>query len=257
MKQPAWFLGHGAPFHTLGDNLFTRFWQTLPGRLPVQPRAVLCISAHWQEPKLTIAGRTAKPAIQHDFYGFSEELYRISWPVPDGNDEGHWLLEQLEATGIAVSEAPERAFDHGVWAPLRRVWPLMPLPLFQLSLVTGWQGEDYLLLGQKLARLREQGILIIGSGNLTHNLQDLDWHATQGTAVSWATDFMEALEQAIVTRDSEALVAPLQLPHGKHAHPTLEHYWPLLPVIASGDVEPEALIREWTFGTLAMHSYTL
>lgn len=256
MRQPAWFLAHGAPFHTLGDNTFSRFWQSLPERLSSPPAAILCISAHWMEPQLTLAGATATATIAHDFYGFPDELYAIRWPVADGTQQGPWLRERLAQAGLTVSEKKEHPFDHGVWAPLRRVWPEITIPLFQLSLVHGWQGEDYLRLGAQLSQLRDDGVLIIGSGNLTHNLHDIDIHAAQGDAAGWAATFMQSLETAIAAHDLNRLATPWRLPGGKHAHPTLEHYWPLLPVIASSPNPAAAMLQEWTLGTLSMHSYT-
>ncbi|TLS68298.1 dioxygenase [Mariprofundus erugo] len=256
MRQPAWFLAHGAPFHTLGDNTFSRFWQALPERLHSPPKAILCISAHWTESQLTLAGDTETPMIEHDFYGFPDVLYAIRWSVAGGTQQAPWLRDRLAKAGITVTEKNEHPFDHGVWAPLRRIWPEMTIPLFQLSLVRGWQGEDYLRLGASLSQLRDDGVLIIGSGNLTHNLHDIDFHAAQGDAAEWAATFMQALDKAIATRDPETLANPWLLPGGRHAHPTLEHYWPLLPVIASNPDPVVAMLREWTLGTLCMHSYT-
>jgi len=231
------------------------FWESLPSRLPATAECVLIISAHWESNQLTLAGRTAQPSIQYDFQGFPDTLYRLRWPLPDGRDDGARLLKRLHHCGLDVSEEAERPFDHGVWVPLVRAWPAMPIPVFQLSLVRGWQGEDYLQLGEHIAALRDTGVLLIGSGSLTHNLHDLDLHAPANTPEPWAKTFMGALLNAIAHRDLQALAHPWRLPHGRRALPTLEHYWPLVMIAACSELPLSPLFAHWQYGTLAMHSF--
>jgi len=252
---PSWFLAHGAPFHALGDHHFSRFWAGLPKQLRHPPKAILCISAHWEASQPTLSGHVEHPAIQHDYYGFPDELYGIRWPLPDGRATGDWLLDQLQQSGVDVAEEAERPFDHGVWIALSRAWPSMSIPLFQLSLTTHWGGHDYLLLGKKLAQLRNQGVLLIGSGSVTHNLREVNMHAKAGVADNWAEKFVDALEIAMAECDSSALANPWQLPNGKRALPTMEHYWPLLPIIGMSDKPLTPMLKEWMYGSLAMHSY--
>ena len=164
---PAWFLAHGAPIHALDNGPVAAFWQSLPSRLAQTPDAILVISAHWQTATLTLSGCTRHPAIQYDFSGFAEELYRIRWPLPDGRDTGTRVLELLADCGLTPVGEADRAFDHGLWVPLCRAWPEMNIPVFQLSLVDSWQGDDYLQLGKKLAQLRHKNILLIASGRLS------------------------------------------------------------------------------------------
>ncbi|MDQ6972094.1 MAG: class III extradiol ring-cleavage dioxygenase [Mariprofundaceae bacterium] len=169
MRQPAWFIAHGTPFHAVGDNPLARFWASLPQRLERSPRAILCVSAHWAAAEPMLAGATETPAIQHDFDGFPDALYQLGWPLPDGTETGSWLAEQLAEAGLEVTTESGQTFDHGVWTPLLRAWPAIDVPVFQLSLVKAWQGHEYLAMGEILAELRTKNVLIIGSGSLTHN----------------------------------------------------------------------------------------
>lgn len=255
-RLPAWFLAHGAPLHALDEGEVAAFWQSLPNRLPVPPWAILVISAHWQAPTLTLAGRTSSPGIQHDFYGFPEALYRLRWPLPDGRDAGARLLALLDACGLDVREESERPFDHGVWVPLCRAWPEMAFPVFQLSLVHGWRGMEYRRLGRRLQLLRSEGVLVIGSGSLTHNLHDIRPDAPENRPVPWAAAFMDGLMDALRDDNSAALANPWGVPHGRRALPTLEHYWPWLVIHGLADGQLESLFRHWQYGTLAMHSFT-
>jgi 4,5-DOPA dioxygenase extradiol len=165
------------------------------------------------------------------------------------------LRETLVAQGIPVL-AEERPFDHGLWLPFKCIWPAAPLPVFQLSLCVREGGPWHLALGEALAPLRDAGVLIVGSGGITHNLGEIHWHAPEGQPASWAVEFMTALEQALEAGDREALCHPWTLPHGRRAHPTLEHYLPFL--VALGAAGAQGLApqhRNWMFGTLALHAY--
>jgi 4,5-DOPA dioxygenase extradiol len=253
--QPVWFLSHGSPTFLTEPNRTTAFWTRLAPLVAPEVRAVLCISAHWDAPAPRLAGAVPHPAIQHDFYGFPPALYAQSWPARGDAALGRWLRETLVAQGIPVL-AEERPFDHGVWLPFKYIWPAAPLPVFQLSLCVREGGPWHLALGEALAPLRQAGVLIVGSGGITHNLGEIHWQAPEGQAASWAVEFMTALEQALEAGDREALCHPWMLPHGRRAHPTLEHYLPFL--VALGAAGAQGLApqhRNWMFGTLALHAY--
>ncbi len=252
---PSWFLAHGAPFYALGEHVYARFWGSLANSLTVKPKAILCLSAHWQTTRPTLAGHQQKARIQYDFSGFPASYYKIQWPLPDAREAGAYVLNLLREAGIACAEQATRPLDHGVWVPLCRIWPAMSIPILQLSLCKDWHGQHYLQLGEQLASLRQQGILFIGSGSLTHNLHDLDRSSADGEARPWAMAFMHELEHAIAERDFETLANPWQLVHGKRALPSLEHYWPLLPIVAMHDKPLQPIFQQWAFRTLAMHSY--
>ncbi|RME81435.1 MAG: dioxygenase, partial [Zetaproteobacteria bacterium] len=252
---PVFFISHGAPTHAVADSAAARFWARIPEMLDAPVRCVLVVSAHWEARALTLAGRTASPRIQHDFYGFPETLYRLSWPLPDGRETGEWLKARLVEILEDVQEDPSRLLDHGVWVPLMRAWPKMPYPVFQLSLVAGWRGEDYLRLGAHLGALREEGVLLVGSGGIVHNLAELDRRHSLAEPAHWAQAFVQAVEVALASRDTEALLDPWALPHGRRAHPTREHYWPLLVALGAAEGPMVAWFRAWEMGTLAMHAF--
>lgn len=255
MRQPALFLSHGAPTFMLEENATTRFWAGLPALVPEKPRAVLCISAHWDETQLRISGTSGKPGIQHDFYGFPKALYEINWEEHEDKETAAWLTQRLRDLQVDVV-ADNRPKDHGVWVPLKTIWPVPRFPVYQLSLTLAQGLDAHWALGQRLRILRDEGVLIIGSGGITHNLRALDWHAPDETAVPWAAAFVDAVEQAISRNDREALCKPWQLPYGKECHPTVEHYAPLLVTLGAADGEDmQALHRAWMYGTFALNAY--
>ena len=255
MRQPTMFLSHGAPTFMMEENATTRFWQHLPATLPEVPRAVLCISAHWDKPQLSISGTQGKTGIQHDFYGFPKQLYDIGWSEHEDKATAIWLLQSLHKLGVEVIEE-SRPMDHGVWVPLKTLWPEPAFPVYQLSLSLSQGLDSHWALGKKLSALRDEGVLIIGSGGITHNLRALDWHAPEETAVPWATEFVAAVEQAIENNNHDALCNPLQFPYGKESHPTIEHYAPLLVVMGAAEGEHvQALHHSWMYGTFALHAY--
>ena len=255
MRQPVLFLSHGAPTLMLEENATTRFWQSLPALLPEKPRAVLCISAHWDAPQLHISGTLGKVGIQHDFYGFPKELYDLSWNEHEDVGTAAWLLQRLRELKVEVLE-DDRPLDHGVWVPLQTSWPEPDFPVYQLSLNLAQDLDAHWALGQRLAALRDEGMLIIGSGGITHNLRAIDLHAPEETAEPWAAAFVESVEQAIASNDRDALCQPLQFPYGKECHPAVEHYAPLLVTLGAAGSEPvHTLHRSWMFGTVALNAY--
>jgi 4,5-DOPA dioxygenase extradiol len=255
MRQPALFLSHGAPSFMLEENATTRFWQNLPVLLPEKPRAVLCVSAHWDAPQLRISGTLGKSGIQHDFYGFPKALYDISWNEHEDDETSTWLMQRLRELNVDVLE-DSRPKDHGVWVPLKIMWPEPDFPVYQLSLNLSQGLDSHWALGQRLRALRDDGVLIIGSGGITHNLHALDWHAAEEAAVPWAAAFVDAVELAISNNDREALCKPWQFPYGKECHPTVEHYAPLLVTLGATDGEHiQTLHRAWMYGTFSLNAY--
>ncbi|MDY6957007.1 MAG: class III extradiol ring-cleavage dioxygenase [Pseudomonadota bacterium] len=256
MRQPVWFLSHGAPTFLTEPNRTTAYWSQLDPSYAGALRAVLCVSAHWEADAPALAGAVPEPAIQHDFYGFPPALYAQTWKTRGDAMTGAWLREALAARGVPVA-AVERPFDHGLWVPFKAMWPEgPPCPVFQLSLSAGQDAAWHLQLGEALAPLREAGVLIIGSGGITHNLREIDWRAAEGQAAFWAAEFMTALEQAVAANDVASLCDPWHFPHGRRAHPTLEHYLPFLVALgAAGGQGMQRIHRNWVFGTLALHAY--
>lgn len=255
MRQPTFFLSHGAPTLLLEENITTRFWQGLPSLLQKKPRAILCISAHWDTPQLRLSGTLCETGIQHDFYGFPKALYDIRWHEQQDDETATWLRDRLRKITVDVVE-DNRPKDHGVWLPLKMAWPAPTFPVYQLSLSLTQGLDSHWLLGQKLSELRNEGILIIGSGGITHNLGKMNSQAPEGSTVPWATDFVDALELAIRHRDRALLCQPWQLPFGKACHPTVEHYAPFLVMMGAANEEPvRAMHHSWMYGSIALHAY--
>lgn len=254
MRQPSLFLSHGAPSFLLEENATTQFWQSLPGLLPEKPRAVLCVSAHWDAPQLRISGTLGKTGILHDYYGFPKALYDLTWDEHEDNETSAWLLGRLHDLHVDVRE-DIRPKDHGLWVPLKSAWPAPDFPVYQLSLNLTQGLEYHWILGQRLQALRDEGVLIIGSGGITHNLQAIEWHAPEGSAAPWASSFVDALERAMADSDCPALCRPWQF-GGRECHPTLEHYAPLLVTLGAAGGEPvQTLHRSWRYGTIALNAY--
>jgi 4,5-DOPA dioxygenase extradiol len=255
MRQPALFLSHGAPTFLLEENATTRFWQSLPNLLPVKPRAVLCVSAHWEAPQFCISGTLGKTGIQHDFYGFPDALYDIDWSECENKETSAWLLTRMRELKVTVAEEGYPK-DHGVWVPLKTAWPSPEFPVYQLSLNLAQGLEAHWVLGQQLQSLRDDGVLLVGSGGITHNLRAVDWHAPVGAAAPWASAFVAALEQAMKENDRVSLCKPWHFPYGKECHPTIEHYAPLLFVLGAANGEPVRKIHEsWMSATLSLNAY--
>jgi len=255
-RLPAWFLAHGAPFHLLGKNPVRQFWQQLPDRLPQQPRAIVCLSAHWLTTNPCLCGSVNNPRIQYDFSGFPEELYHIQWPLRGNTETAEWLWAELSDCLNGIEIQAERPFDHGLWIPLLNAWPEPSFPIYQLSLCPTQGALWHLEMGRKLARLRDKGVLIIGSGGIVHNLGGINWQAEPGEVAPWAAEFLQAVESAIARQDFTALCDPWSLPHGRNCVPTIEHYLPLLVALGTCiDKQVDVLYQGWEMGSLSLHSY--
>jgi len=240
-RMPVFFVGHGNPMNALIENSFTDGWKTMVAGLP-RPEAVLCVSAHWDTRGLRV-NTVSHPETIHDFWGFPGELYRVSYPCPGSP---HWAMKAAEAvTSASVREDPGRGLDHGTWAVLKWMYPGADVPVFQVSLDTSLSPRFHYDLGRQLSPLRDMGILLVGSGNMVHNLAMIDM--TDGVSpYSWAAELDELLKQLISQRQHEELIEYDSLgPAAGLAIPTLEHYLPLLTVLgASSPGEPLEFFNE-------------
>lgn len=249
------FLSHGAPTLAVEDCRVTRFWKSLPARWGDGIKGVVCVSAHWMTEGPMLAGGHPRPAIQHDFYGFPADLYRLSWPVSGSAELAGEVVSVLEDAGIAVEEDRDWSFDHGVWVPLRTLWPEPAFPILQLSICPRRDPAWHWALGRALAPLAQRGILLVGSGGITHNLGDVEWSAPEDVPAGWAAAFMQAVDAAIEQGESAPLLKPGSLPFGRRAVPTPDHYLPLLVVLgAAGRLQ--RIYSGWMLGTLALHAYS-
>lgn len=256
-RQPVMFISHGSPTFVREDNSTVRFWRSIPGLLPEPPKMVVIISAHWEHSGLSLCGGTPENRIQHDFFGFPLELYEERWELPDSTAAGDWLLGRLRSLLLEDIELePGRPLDHGVWVPGKVIWPKPAMPIVQLSLVRMLPPRVYVDIGRRLQELRDDGVFILGSGGITHNLRHGSFVNNTAVTEPWAMAFVEAVESALAVGDYETLARPMSLPSGPDCHPTLEHFLPLLVIAGAAGVETlQPLHRAWLFGSLGLHAY--
>ena len=226
---PALFLGHGNPMFALADNGYTRAWSAIRRAVPC-PRAVLCISAHWYEPVRAVTS-TAAPETIHDFGGFPEELYEVQYLAQGDPALAEQVAGLLQSDGFGLD--PRRGLDHGAWSVLLHVYPETDVPVVQLSIDRTKPGRWHYELAKKLRPLRDEGVLIVGSGNLVHNLHAYAWGRTEVGAFDWALRFETSVRDHLARADFMPLVEVEQLgPDARLAVPTPDHYLPLLYVLA-------------------------
>ncbi|MGE5240356.1 MAG: 4,5-DOPA dioxygenase extradiol [Bacteroidota bacterium] len=229
-RMPAIFLGHGTPMNAIEDNAFRRAWVGLASHLP-RPRAILCISAHWETRGVALTA-AARPETIHDFYGFPPELFAVQYPAPGDPELAQTAANLLAPWGARLDA--RRGLDHGSWSVLRPMYPRADVPVVQLGLDTNEPASFHYELAQRLAPLRDQGVLILGSGNIVHNLQLLDYR--RGDGFDWAARFDREVKSRIEARDHDALIRYDELgDDARQAVPTPEHYLPLLYVLALQD----------------------
>ena len=249
-KMPVLFVGHGSPTNAIEENEFSRAWADAGKSVP-RPKAILCVSAHW-ETNGTEVTAASLPGTIHDFYGFPRPLYEVSYPVPGAPELARLVRETVR--GAKVRLDPDRGLDHGAWSVLRRMYPGADIPVVQLSIDHGKGPAFHYGLGKELAGLRREGVLIVGSGNIVHNLGVIVW---EDMAYDWAVAFDETVKQLILSGSHDAIVHYTDL--GRAARlsvPTNEHFLPLLYVLALQE-EGDAIgffADRVTLGSISMRS---
>jgi 4,5-DOPA dioxygenase extradiol len=226
--MPVVFVGHGSPMNAIEDNAFSRTWRELGERLP-RPKAIVCISAHWEArgARVTAAG---DPVTIHDFYGFPKALFDVEYAASGDPMLARVIVEMLGGTGHAQVDAT-RGLDHGAWSVLNVMYPDMDVPVVQLSIDTSRPGEHHYQLAQRLAPLRDKRVLVIGSGNIVHNLGL--WDSRNPHPLDWAQRFDAEVKLRIAAGDHAGLAGWTNLGNdARLAIPTPEHYLPLLYVLA-------------------------
>jgi 4,5-DOPA dioxygenase extradiol len=229
-RMPVIFVGHGSPLNAIENNKYTAAWSGIAEKIERKPAAILCISAHWFTPGSRVAD-SSEPKMIYDMYGFPDELYKVVYPAP--GSPGFARLTR-ELIGDKVQFDNSRGLDHGTWSVLCRIYPEADIPVFQLSVDSRALAEEYLNIGRKLRSLREQGVLILGSGNVVHNLARVSWNMDGG--YSWAEDFDNYIKENILSRKDENIVhferagASASL-----AVPSMDHFAPLLYVLGAAD----------------------
>ncbi|MBS0316943.1 MAG: 4,5-DOPA dioxygenase extradiol [Proteobacteria bacterium] len=261
-RLPVLFIGHGSPMNAIEDNEYRRSWQALGAQFGTRwprPRAILCISAHWLTQGWWLTGM-AKPRTIHDFYGFPQALFDQQYPAPGAPALADALSRTLQAPGgSAVGvDSGEWGLDHGAWSVLKPMFPQADIPVLQLSMDYDRPPAEHYEIGRQLRGLREQGVLIVGSGNIVHNLRAMRWGAGD-EAYDWAVTFDRIVAERIEQGRLDALAPLLELePQARLAHPTHEHYLPLLYAAGAAGAEDKAAFFNTGFqgASIAMRSVT-
>jgi 4,5-DOPA dioxygenase extradiol len=249
--MPVLFIGHGSPMNAIEDNDFSRSWSEV-GRLLPRPKAVLCVSAHW-ETKGTQVTAMEMPKTIYDFYGFPPELYAVQYPAAGSPELARRIQELVKP--LEVIQDLDWGLDHGAWSVLCRLFPQADVPVIQLSLDRGFSPQAHYDLGRRLGVLRDEGILIVGSGNVVHNLGRITW---EDTAFEWAVEFDDQVKRWILEGNHGALIGYQS--HGPAAALAInsaEHYKPLL--YALGAIRPGESVHFFaekvTLGSISMRSF--
>ncbi len=259
---PTVFISHGSPLHALeaGASATGRAWRALGARLP-RPRAILIASAHWETERPALTG-AARPETMHDFHGFPQPLYEIRYPAPGAPELAERARALLSAAGIAAVIDAERGLDHGAWTPLLYAYPGAEVPVVQVSVQTALGPRHHLALGAALAPLAREGVLVIGSGHLTHNLRELRSVRDTGIerAAPYVLEFQEWVRACIAAHDYERLADYRRLsPAGVRAHPSEEHFLPLFVALGAAGkaARAERFVEHVEGSVLAMDAYLL
>lgn len=252
--MPALFIGHGSPMNALAKNNYTEALNTVRSRIPSNPKAILCISAHWLT-KGTFISSTDTPDLIYDFYGFPDELYNVKYAAKGSSAIATSIRDSLKKIKIQFDD--ERGLDHGAWSVLKHIYPDAEIPILQLSIDIAQPPEYHLKLGEQLSKLRDEGILILGSGNIVHNLQNFSWREDE-PPFSWAVEFDTWVKQQLEKRDFKALAYDYhKTAAGRLSVPTTDHYLPLLYILGASQ-EPDRLhfiYENIQNGSIAMSSF--
>jgi 4,5-DOPA dioxygenase extradiol len=253
--MPAAFLGHGSPMNALENNRYTDAWRSFGATVP-KPRAILVVSAHWFV-NVTAVTAMSRPRTIHDFYGFPRELFAVEYPAPGDRQLAELVADIVKPVHVGLDE-DSWGLDHGTWSLLVHAFPNADVPVLQLAINETKNAEYHFELGARLAPLREQNVLILGSGNVVHNLRAIDW-SQPDRGFDWAQRFDDAARAALTVRPGDVLNLIAHRDFAKAA-PTPEHFYPLLYLagLAAAEGRPASvLVDGCAYGSIAMTSYTL
>jgi len=257
MSLPTLFISHGSPMLALEDSPARRFLLQLGKTLP-RPKAIVVASAHWESTGGVAVSLASHPETIHDFGGFPEALFDVQYPVQGAPDTAARAAELLEKAGFAVKRIATRGLDHGAWVPLRLMYPAADIPTAQISLHRGAPPAEHEQIGKALRKLREDDVLIIGSGSLTHNLCAFRGASIDADVPPWVSDFSAWMHTRLEANQRESLLAyRAQAPFAVRNHPTEEHLLPLFVAMgAAGDTpKAERLHASYEYAALAMYTY--
>ena len=254
-RMPSLFVSHGAPTFAIEPAQAGPLLNQLGRELPT-PKAIVVVSPHWITPGVRVA-TTAAPETIHDFGGFPDELYSIQYPAPGSPAVAARVLELLNANGWNAKADERRGLDHGAWVPVRHLYPDANVPVLQVSIPSDLDAAGAVRLGRTLAPLADEGVLLLGSGSITHNLYEFR-QDIGAAAASYASEFVDWARAAVRAHDEDALVNYLDVaPHAQRAHPTPDHYLPLPFALgaAAADAKVRVLDGGMTYGVIGMDTY--
>jgi 4,5-DOPA dioxygenase extradiol len=249
------FVSHGSPTLPLDDVPARAFLRALGATLP-RPSAVVAVSAHTVARGVAVGSAPGMHAV-HDFGGFADELYRLRYDAPGDPALASRVARLIADAGIApTGEVPIDGLDHGIWVPMSQIWPKADVPVVVVSLDARMEASTHVAVGRALRRLHREGVLVLGTGSVTHNLRDVfsGGGALDAPVVPYAKAFADAVTAAVRAGDVAALADWRSLPEAARAHPTAEHYVPLLVAAGAGGAGT-VLHESFTFGVLGMHAY--
>ena len=250
---PSLFISHGSPMLALEPGDSGPALVRLAAGMP-KPRAIVIVSAHWESQDLRVNGNP-QPETWHDFGGFPPALFAVQYPAPGLPELSLQVAALLDAAGLPARIDSKRPFDHGVWVPLSLMYPQADIPVVQVSLPSRQGPALQTQVGQALASLRAEGVLVIGSGSITHNLRELHWHAGPETVEPWAREFRDWMIDKLASNDEAALHDYRKLaPHAVRSHPSDEHLLPLYFARGAGG-EFSVAHQGFTMGALGMDIY--
>lgn len=254
---PTLFVSHGSPMLAIQDSPARRFLSELGMTLPT-PDAIMVVSAHWESSGGPALSKATMPETIHDFGGFPPGLFALQYSARGAPDVAEIAKQHLETAGYAVQISQQRGLDHGAWVPLMLMYPQANIPVFQVSLLQGASAAEHRRLGEALSALRDENVLVIGSGSLTHNLHEFRGRELDSPAPGWVHDFGTWMKHALQEGKRDALLDyRRQAPAAERNHPTEEHLMPLFVALgaAGNNAKAKQLHTSYEYGTLAMDVY--
>ncbi|MCE9673424.1 dioxygenase [Myxococcus stipitatus] len=257
-RAGALFVSHGSPMVALDADAYPQALRRF-GEGVGAVKALVVVSAHWETAGEARVTASARPPLVYDFYGFPEPLYRLRYPAVGAPALAQDVVARLSAAGIRAAADPERGLDHGAWVPLLHMFPQAPFPVVQVSMPRGASAADVARMGEALRPLRGEGVLLMGSGGIVHNLRRVNFHQKDASPEPWAQAFDTWVAGRLAARDFAGLQSWLDAPNGRLAHPSAEHLLPLYFVL--GAALPEdgltQVFEGFHHGTLSMRSFAL
>ena len=254
MTLPSLFVSHGSPVLATANNRFTHAWSEL-GVVLGRPESILVVSAHWDTPFPAVSEAPHLETI-HDFGGFPEELYRVRYEPPGAPALARRAQELLVDIGQGPAMDPDRGIDHGGWVPLRWMYPDADIPVTQLSVQSELGARHHLAVGRALAPLRDEGVLVLASGGIVHNLRELDWSGGSPPPFPWAATFNEWMANKVEAGAVDDLADYRRLaPDAERAHPTEEHLFPFFVALGAGALPAQRVSLGFDMGSLGMDCY--